>query len=203
MSRLAVAIKRRLLLWSWHDSELASETSELPLATGIKTLTWVTGTKLVVGLTSSYVLVDVGTLSITDIVGPGAIGGAPGQDGGRLGGVGVASIGYMGLGGSAPKPLATRLGEGEVLLAKDINTLFMTQMVILGTETDTLALRPRSSWILLPIPTCSAIVKRYLGSSEPPDLDFTPDRVPAWCNSISCSTAQCQLGTCRKGLSCI
>ncbi|KAG6991353.1 hypothetical protein G7Y79_00053g088360 [Physcia stellaris] len=125
VSRLAVAIKRRLLLWSWHDSELASETSELPLATGIKTLTWITGTKLVAGLTSSYVLVDVGTLSVTDIVGPGAIGGAPGQDGGRLGGVGVASIGYMGLGGSAPKPLATRLGEGEVLLAKDINTLFM------------------------------------------------------------------------------
>lgn len=125
VSRLAVAIKRRLLLWSWHDSELASETSELPLATGIKTLTWVTGTKLVAGLTSSYVLVDVETLSVTNIIGPGAIGGAPGQDGGRLGGVGVASIGYMGLGGSAPKPLATRLGKGEVLLAKDINTLFM------------------------------------------------------------------------------
>ena len=125
VSRLAVAIKRRLLLWSWHDSELASETTELALVTGIKTLTWITGTRLVVGLTSSYVLVDVETSAVTDIVGPGAIGGAPGQDGGRLGGVGVASIGYMGLGGSAPKPLATRLGEGEVLLAKDINTLFM------------------------------------------------------------------------------
>ena len=125
VSRLAVAIKRRLLLWSWHDSELASETTELALVTGIKTLIWITGTRLVVGLTSSYVLVDVETSAVTDIVGPGAIGGAPGQDGGRLGGVGVASIGYMGLGGSAPKPLATRLGEGEVLLAKDINTLFM------------------------------------------------------------------------------
>lgn len=125
VSRLAVAIKRRLLLWSWHDSELASETTELALVTGIKTLTWVTGTRLIAGLTSSYVLVDVANSAVTDIVGPGAIGGAPGQDGGRLGGVGVASIGYMGLGGSAPKPLATRLSEGEVLLAKDINTLFI------------------------------------------------------------------------------
>lgn len=125
VSRLAVAIKRKLLLWSWHDSELGSDIAELPLVTGIKTLTWITGTRLIAGLTSSYVLVDVETLAVTDIVGPGAIGGAPGQDGGRLGGVGVASIGYIGLGGTAPKPLATKLGEGEVLLAKDINTLFM------------------------------------------------------------------------------
>ena len=125
VSRLAVAIKRKLLLWSWHDSELNSDITELALVTGIKTLTWITGTRLIAGLTSSYVYVDVETLAVTDIVGPGAIGGAPGQDGGRLGGVGVASIGYMGLGGTAPKPLATKLGEGEVLLAKDINTFFM------------------------------------------------------------------------------
>ena len=125
VSKLAIAIKRRLLLWTWQDSELASETSELALVTGIKTLTWITGTRLIAGLTSSYVLVDVETMAVTDIVGPGAIGGAPGQDGGRLGGVGVASIGYMGLGGSAPKPLATRLAEGQILLAKDINTFFM------------------------------------------------------------------------------
>ena len=125
VSRLAVAIKRKLLLWSWHDSELSSDISELALVTGIKTLTWITGTRLIAGLTSSYVLVDIETLAVTDIVGPGAIGGAPGQDGGRLGGVGVASIGYIGLGGSAPKPLATKLGDGEVLLAKDINTFFM------------------------------------------------------------------------------
>ena len=125
VSRLAVGIKRRLLLWSWHDSELSSETSELALATGIRTLTWMNGTRLIAGLTSSYVLVDIETSGITNIVGPGSIGGAPGQDGGRLGGVGVASIGYMGLGGSAPKPLATRLGEGVYLLSKDINSLFI------------------------------------------------------------------------------
>ena len=125
VSSLAVAIKRRLLVWSWHDSELSPEIKELALVTGIKSLTWMTGTRLIAGLTSSYVLVNVHDSAVTEIVGPGSIGGAPGQDGGRLGGVGVASIGYMGLGGNAPKPLATRLSEGEYLLAKDINTLFI------------------------------------------------------------------------------
>ncbi|KAL8695629.1 MAG: hypothetical protein Q9224_003283, partial [Gallowayella concinna] len=125
VSRLAVAVKRRLILWSWHDSELSAETAEHTLVTGIKTLTWATGTKLIVGLTSSYVLVDVETSTVTDIIGPGSIGGAPGQDGGRFGGVGVSTISYMGLGGAAPKPLATQLGEGKLLLAKDINTLFI------------------------------------------------------------------------------
>lgn len=123
VSRLAVAVKRRLILWSWHDSELSPETTEIALVTGIKTLTWATGTKLIAGLNSSYVLVDVETEAITNIVGPGSIGGAPGQDSGRFGSAGVASMSYLGM--SAPQPLATQLGEGEMLLARDINTLFI------------------------------------------------------------------------------
>ena len=125
VSRLAVAVKRRLLLWSWHDMELASDTNELTLVTGIKTLSWASGTKIIAGLSSSYVLVDVESNAVVDIIGPGSIGGAPGQDGGRFSGVGVASMSYIGIAGAAPKPLATRLGEGEILLAKDINTLFI------------------------------------------------------------------------------
>lgn len=125
VSRLAVAVKRRVILWSWHDSELHPDTSEFTLVTGVKTLTWATGIKVIAGLSSSYVLLNIETSEVTDIVGPGSIGGAPGQDGGRFGGVGVSTISYMGLGGVAPKPLATHLGEGEMLLAKDINTLFI------------------------------------------------------------------------------
>ena len=123
VSRLAVAVKRRLILWSWHDSELAPETSEITLVNTIKALKWATGTRLVAGLNSSYVLVDVETSAVTDIVGPGSIGGAPGQDGGRFSGAGVAGMGYLGM--TSPTPLATPLGEGEMLLAKDINTLFI------------------------------------------------------------------------------
>lgn len=123
VTRLAVAVKRRLLMWSWHDSELEPEVMEIALVTGIKSLTWATGTRVIAGLTSSYVLVDVETSAITDIVGPGSIGGAPGQDGGRFGGAGVAGMSYLGM--SAPSPLATQLGGGEMLLARDINTLFI------------------------------------------------------------------------------
>ena len=143
VSRLAVAVKRRLLLWSWHDSEPVSDTQELTLVTGIKTLTWVSGTRLVAGLSSSYVLVDVETSAVTDIIGPGSIGGAPGQDGGRFGGVGVASMGYIGMGGMIPRPLATRLHEGELLLAKDINTHFI------NTDGDPLG-RRQIPWAVAP-----------------------------------------------------
>ena len=123
VSRLAVAVKRRLILWSWHDSELAPETSEITLVNTIRALKWATGTRLIAGLNSTYVLVDVETSAVTDIIGPGSIGGAPGQDGGRFSGAGVASMGYLGM--TSPPPLATQLREGEMLLAKDINTLFI------------------------------------------------------------------------------
>ena len=123
VSRLAVAVKRRLILWSWHDSELAPQTSEILLANTIRTLKWATGTRMIAGLNSSYVLVDVESSAITDIIGPGSIGGAPGQDGGRFSGAGVASMGYLGM--TSPPPLVTQLGKGEMLLAKDINTLFI------------------------------------------------------------------------------
>lgn len=126
ISRLAVAVKRRLLLWSWHQSELSSETTEITLAESIRTLTWASATKIICGMNSGYVIVDVITQAIEDIVGPGAIGGATSNQGGRFGGMGSASMGYMGLGGYIPKPLATKLADGEILLAKDINSLFIT-----------------------------------------------------------------------------
>ncbi|OJJ47071.1 hypothetical protein ASPZODRAFT_141835 [Penicilliopsis zonata CBS 506.65] len=127
VSRLAVAVKRRILFWSWRDMELESETREMTVVSGVKSLAWVSGTKLVAGLSSSFVMIDIQTGAVTDLAGPGSIGGLPGQDAGgsRLSGVGVASMSYIGIGGSAPKPLATRLKEGQVLLAKDINTHFI------------------------------------------------------------------------------
>ena len=125
VSRLAVAVKRRLLLWSWQDMELSSDTAEIALASSIKTLTWATGTRLVAGLSSNYVMIDVESQEVTQISGPGSIGGVPGQETGRLGGVGAASMSYIGMGGTSPKPLATRLKEGEMLLAKDVNTHFI------------------------------------------------------------------------------
>jgi Vam6/Vps39-like protein vacuolar protein sorting-associated protein 39 len=129
ISRLAVAVKRRLLLWSWHESELSADVTEITLSSPILKMNWASATKMICGMNSGFVIVDVVTKEIHDIVGPGAIGGAAGTEGSRFGGVGSAGMGYIGLGGYVPKPLITRLGEGdgdgELLLAKDINSLFI------------------------------------------------------------------------------
>lgn len=121
VSRLAVAVKRRLLLWSWHDGELDGDATEFALSNSVKSLTWATGTKIVAGLNANYVMVDIESQEVKAIVGPGSIGGATGQETSRLGG----TMSYIGMGGMVPTPLATGLGEKEMLLAKDVNTLFI------------------------------------------------------------------------------
>ena len=121
VSRLAVAVKRRLLLWSWHDGELDGDAAEIALSNSIKSLTWASGTKLVAGLNANYVMVDIESQDVKSIVGPGSIGGASGQEPSRLGG----TMSYIGMGAMVPTPLATGLGEKEMLLAKDVNTLFI------------------------------------------------------------------------------
>ncbi len=40
ISRLAVAVKRRLLLWSWHESELGDDVAEVVLPESIRSVTW-------------------------------------------------------------------------------------------------------------------------------------------------------------------
>ncbi|KAI1299916.1 SPX-domain-containing protein [Xylaria venustula] len=120
ISRLAVAVKRRLLLWSWHESELHEDVAEVVLPEAIRTVTWANATKVVCGMNAGYVLVDVTTSETREIAGVGAA--AAGGQGSRFG---AASMGYMGLGGFVPRPLAARLAEGEMLLAKDIHSLFI------------------------------------------------------------------------------
>ncbi|KAK0634717.1 hypothetical protein B0T17DRAFT_484792 [Bombardia bombarda] len=124
ISRLAVVVKRRLLLWSWYAGEMSPDVTEIVLAEAIRTITWASATGIICGMNSGYVMVDVETGSVEDIIGKGAIGGAAGGQG-RFGAVGAAGMGYMGLGGFMPKPLLAKLGDGELLLAKDINTLFI------------------------------------------------------------------------------
>jgi hypothetical protein len=121
VSRLAVAVKRRLLLWTWHEGELEGDAVEIALSNSIKSLTWATGTKIVVGLSANYVVVDIDSQEVKEIIGPGSIGGTPGQETSRLGG----TMSYIGMGSMVPTPLATGLGENEMLLAKDINTHFI------------------------------------------------------------------------------
>ncbi|KAG6003829.1 hypothetical protein E4U43_000854 [Claviceps pusilla] len=123
ISRLAVAVKRRLLLWNWHESELSHGVAEIVLSDSIRSLTWANATKVVCGMNSGYVVVDVLSQEVVDVVGPGAVG-ANGS-GSRFGAVSTAGMGYMGLGGYTPRPLAAKLSAGQMLLARDVNSLFV------------------------------------------------------------------------------
>ncbi|EON67748.1 hypothetical protein W97_07002 [Coniosporium apollinis CBS 100218] len=126
VSRLAVAVKRKIIQWSWTDMELGTEVKEVSLMATVKSLTWATGTKIVAGMDPGYVLVDIETQKITDVNKPVSAGeAAAGQTGTRFGAVNSSGMGYMGMGSWVPKPMATRLSEGQMLLAKDVNTLFI------------------------------------------------------------------------------
>lgn len=132
VSRLAVAVKRRLLVWEWQDGEMVAHSSEdttpaggpeeITLVSGIKSLTWADGRKLVAGLQGQYYLIDIETKEIRAIIGPGAIGG---METSKAAGYGAGSLSYIGMGSMVPNPLATELGEREMLLARDINSLFI------------------------------------------------------------------------------
>jgi tetratricopeptide (TPR) repeat protein len=125
MSRLAVAVKRKIILWTWQDMELNGDAAEITMIASVKSLTWATGTKVVAGMDPGFVIVDVESQEVQDINRPGALGDAGGQGGTRFGAVSSSGMGYMGMGSWVPKPLATRLNEGELLLAKDVNSLFI------------------------------------------------------------------------------
>ncbi|KAF2460320.1 AvaB protein [Lineolata rhizophorae] len=134
VSRLAVAVKRKVLLWAWRDMELAMDDEEgaergngvggkeIVLQASVKSLAWATGTKIVAGMDSGFVLVDVESREVTEVLKPGS---ALGEAASRFGAVSSSGMGYMGMGSWVPKPMATKLAEGQVLLAKDVNTLFI------------------------------------------------------------------------------
>lgn len=121
VTRLAVVVKRKLFIWDWRDMELASTVKEIVLVATAKSLIWATGESMVAGLDSGFVLVDTKTSEITDIIKPGSA-----EDvGAKFGAVSSTGMGYMGMGSWVPKPMASKMFEGEVLLAKDVNTLFV------------------------------------------------------------------------------
>jgi tetratricopeptide (TPR) repeat protein len=125
VSRLAVAVKRKIILWTWQDMELSGDAVEISLIATVKSLTWASGTKIVAGMDPGFVMVNIENQEVQDIVKPGALGEGGSQGGARFGAVSSSGMGYMGMASWVPKPLATRLGEGELLLAKDVNSLFI------------------------------------------------------------------------------
>lgn len=128
VSRLAVVVKRRIIWWTWRDTELEDEVQEISLPHSIKSLIWVNGLKMMVGMDPGFSLINIDNKETTDIFKPSPAGdaAAAGQSSGvRFGAVSSSGMGYMGMGSWVPKPMSTNLREGQVLLAKDVNTLFV------------------------------------------------------------------------------
>jgi hypothetical protein len=119
VSRLAVAVKRRILSWSWQDMELSPDVQEVTLPHSPKSLIWATATKMLVGLDPGFSIVDIDTLAVTDVVKQTPTGNV------RFGAVTSSGMGYMGMASWVPKPMATNLTNNKMLIAKDVNTLFI------------------------------------------------------------------------------
>lgn len=127
VSRLAVGVKRKILCWTWQDMEQLPDVQEINLEASVKSLTWATGTKLVAGMDAGFSFVNVESGEITPINKPasrGTEGSTTELAGVRFGAVSSSGMGYMGMGSWVPKPMVTGLSNGDVLLAKDVNTLF-------------------------------------------------------------------------------
>lgn len=125
VSRLAVAVKRKILLWTWQDFELTGPPEELTLPATVKSLTWTSSTKIVAGMDLGFSLVDLKAQTVSDINRSTSAGEAGGPSGTRFGAVNASGMSYMGMGSWVPKPMAAKLGDQEVLLVKDINSLFI------------------------------------------------------------------------------
>lgn len=125
VSRLAVAVKRKILLWTWQDSELSGPPDELTLPATVKSIIWITSTRIVAGMDPGFSLVDLKSQTVSEINRATNAGEPGGPEGTRFGAINASGMGYMGMGGWVPKPLAAKLGEENTLLVKDINSLFI------------------------------------------------------------------------------
>ncbi|KAF3925713.1 hypothetical protein AA313_de0205398 [Arthrobotrys entomopaga] len=108
VSRLAVVVKRKLLLYLWKDSEF-HDSNEITLPSQPRSLTWAAEGKLCAGLSNSFAMIDVNTEVVEDIPMTYSGGGATGY-----------------LTWSSRSPLAARLGEDELLLVRDSTSLYVT-----------------------------------------------------------------------------
>ncbi|EGX48079.1 hypothetical protein AOL_s00081g135 [Orbilia oligospora ATCC 24927] len=108
VSRLAVVVKRKLLLYLWKDGEF-HDSNEITLPSQPRSLTWAAEGKICAGLSSSFAMVDVNTEVVEDIPMAGGGGGAGGY-----------------LSWSTRNPLATRLGDDELLLVRDSTSMYIS-----------------------------------------------------------------------------
>lgn len=130
VSRLAVGAKRKVLCWTWQDMELLSDVLEISLEASIKSLNWADGTHLIAGMDPGFSVIDILSQETSPVNKPAAKAAADASSaelaGIRFGAVSSSGMGYMGMSSWVPKPMATAMSGDQVLLAKDVNTLFIT-----------------------------------------------------------------------------
>lgn len=173
VSRLAVGAKRKVLCWTWQDMEMLPDVAELSMEATVKSLNWADGTRLFAGMDPGFSVVDIESQEITPIT-KSSPNPAADVNSGELAGVRFAAVsssgmGYMGMGSWVPKPMATGLSQNQVLLAKDVNTLF--------TDVDGKPLEKRQvPWALAP--EAIGYSYPYLLGLQPPEKGTLQIRNP-------------------------
>ncbi|KAJ2960262.1 hypothetical protein NQZ79_g4423 [Umbelopsis isabellina] len=118
MTRLAVAVRKKLLIFVWKDTEF-HETKELNIPDRIKAMAWVGSTKICLGFSGEYALMDVETKELTELFAPSG----PPDGSGPMST--LNSLYNMSIGSRGGKPLVTKIPNNEMLLAKDHISIFL------------------------------------------------------------------------------
>ena len=127
VSKLAVAVKRRIFVWTWLDMETSENVAEFSLTSTVKFATWVNANSIIAGMDPGFVILDTKSGNTKDITTPNAAHVAGDQAGVRFGASGSTGMNYVGMSNWIPKPMATKVSEEHMLLVKDVNTLFIDE----------------------------------------------------------------------------
>lgn len=112
-TRLAVAVRKKLLVFVWKDTEFF-ETKELNIPDRIRSMSWVGNTKICLGFSSEYALMDVEQGQLTELFAPT---GATAATEGPMST--LNSLYNMSIGARGGKPMITKIPNNEMLLARD------------------------------------------------------------------------------------
>ncbi|KAF9960501.1 Vam6/Vps39-like protein [Mortierella alpina] len=129
ITRLAVAVRRKIIVFSWQDSEFM-DTKEFSIPDRVRTMEWVGTQNLCMGFDNEYALMDCKTSVLTPLFSPtspsaqGALGSTLESTLNTLNTFSsLATGGLMGFGAKPTKPLITRLPNDEILLGKEHSSI--------------------------------------------------------------------------------
>ncbi|KAG5456734.1 MAG: hypothetical protein BJ554DRAFT_3434 [Olpidium bornovanus] len=125
VTKLAVAVRRKLVVYTWQDAEFLQE---YPIPERARTLSWASPDRICVGYSRNYTIISLPVGTTTDLFQQQAGGGGGGSlqsslnssfnSLNSLGTMGIAAMG-IGAGSKLAKPLAVPLPQGELLVMKD------------------------------------------------------------------------------------